>query len=716
MKLQRNVVSTVAGLIGLASGLQAQSLISTSGEVLATNGGQVPGLPAGVVFGGTSTFENPIVDEAGNVLFRARFQDPGLVLVPPLAITNDRAYFHGPNFAGLTQILRNGDAAPGILGSTLNTASAGGLSGSPRLTPNGSLYFGATISGGTVTTANDALLYGGPIGALQVLAREGDLAPSGGATMTSGFGSGVSHQASGMNRNNRFVFKTTLVGGDVVGTTNNDAVITGTLGGFPEWVVRKGDAGPAGTVISATGGFLQQINDSGQILHDVTLSTTLGVTPATAADDRVVYVYTPGSGNTQVVREGDAAPGTAGATFNVASNSWFANVPANGFNQNGEFMMHAELLNGDVVTGVNDRGIFIGSPSSLSMALRKGDPAPGTDGTFLTWNNSNSVFTNGGILTIASTITGGTTTTADNSGIWSGTPGNLQLVVREGAILPGTVATEIIGSSNTDNGFGPITVLANEQGLVIFDTDLANGDVIPGTNGRALCAWSSGLGLRVVVRQGDNVEVSPGVFKAVTGYGTVQFNNGDASPLCLSASGTLALRLFHADGTATIVKILIPSQPGSPFCSGDGTSTACPCANNGLANRGCANSVDANGGQLVASGLASLSGDTVVLTGSGMPNSSALYIQGTTAQSGGSGLAFGDGLRCAGGSVIRLGTKANSAGGSQYPALGDPTVSVRGLVTTPGLRVYQVWYRNAAAFCTAETFNLTNGWQITWSL
>jgi hypothetical protein len=28
--------------------------------------------------------------------------------------------------------------------------------------------------------------------------------------------------------------------------------------------------------------------------------------------------------------------------------------------------------------------------------------------------------------------------------------------------------------------------------------------------------------------------------------------------------------------------------------------------------------------------------------------------------------------------------------------------------------VYQVWYRNASAFCTPATFNLTNGLRVTW--
>jgi hypothetical protein len=97
-----------------------------------------------------------------------------------------------------------------------------------------------------------------------------------------------------------------------------------------------------------------------------------------------------------------------------------------------------------------------------------------------------------------------------------------------------------------------------------------------------------------------------------------------------------------------------------------------------------------------------------------MPNSSALYFQGTTQQNGGLGSLFGDGLRCAGGSVIRLGTKTNVGGQSQYPVGGDLSVSVRGNVVAPGTRTYQCWYRNAAAFCTASTFNLSNGMSIAW--
>jgi YVTN family beta-propeller protein len=162
-----------------------------------------------------------------------------------------------------------------------------------------------------------------------------------------------------------------------------------------------------------------------------------------------------------------------------------------------------------------------------------------------------------------------------------------------------------------------------------------------------------------------------------------------------------------------------PSDPHSPyssFCSGDGSGTACPCGNAGAAGQGCANSINPSGARLSAVGGSSIATDSMQLRGSGMPNAAALYFQGTAQSSGGLGSTFGDGLRCAAGTIVRLGTKTNAAGTSRYPETGDASISVRGLVTTPGTRTYQVWYRNSASFCTPATFNLSNGVQIAWGL
>ncbi len=154
---------------------------------------------------------------------------------------------------------------------------------------------------------------------------------------------------------------------------------------------------------------------------------------------------------------------------------------------------------------------------------------------------------------------------------------------------------------------------------------------------------------------------------------------------------------------------------GVPYCFGDGSGTACPCGNAGTAGNGCASSVNASGGLLSSSGVPSVANDSFVLTASGLPSSSALYFQGTARTAAGAGAAFGDGLRCAGGTVIRLGTKTNVGGTSSYPEAGNASISVKGLDSAGNVRDYQCWYRNAAAFCTPSTFNLTNGLEITWA-
>jgi len=189
--------------------------------------------------------------------------------------------------------------------------------------------------------------------------------------------------------------------------------------------------------------------------------------------------------------------------------------------------------------------------------------------------------------------------------------------------------------------------------------------------------------------------------------GSVNLANLSAAqipPVDVDNIGFPGVWLVRADCSVTSV---------ATFC--EGSVALCPCGNGGAAGNGCANSLFAGGAHLAASGTPNLSADSFVLLGTGMPNSSALYFQGTTQVGGGTGAAFGDGLRCAGGSIVRLGTKLNVANQSSYPAAGDPSISVRGAVPAAGAgRTYQVWYRNAAAFCQPATFNLTNGLQVTW--
>lgn len=155
----------------------------------------------------------------------------------------------------------------------------------------------------------------------------------------------------------------------------------------------------------------------------------------------------------------------------------------------------------------------------------------------------------------------------------------------------------------------------------------------------------------------------------------------------------------------------------TPYCYGDGTGSACPCGNSGATGNGCASSVSPGGANLSSTGNPRIANDSFVLVGTGMPNSAALYFQGTAPVSMLAGTVFGDGLRCVVGFVTRLGTKINVGGASQYPETGDPTISSFTILPSTGtVLYYQVWYRNAAAFCSPSTFNLTNGLRAIWSL
>lgn len=213
---------------------------------------------------------------------------------------------------------------------------------------------------------------------------------------------------------------------------------------------------------------------------------------------------------------------------------------------------------------------------------------------------------------------------------------------------------------------------------------------------------------------GSGVSGNQSYSQVVAALSVYDDDGAGAAPPALYAGGYLELA-----GGATSMHVARWGRPACSvvaFCAGDGTSvTACPCGNSGTIGHGCANSVFPTGALLQATGAPGLGADTLVLSGSAMPNSSALYFQGTTRVAGGSGSPFGDGLRCAGGSVVRLGTKLNTGNGSSYPGGGDLPISIKGLIPGPGaVRTYQVWYRNAAAFCTPETYNLSNGLSVTW--
>jgi hypothetical protein len=151
-----------------------------------------------------------------------------------------------------------------------------------------------------------------------------------------------------------------------------------------------------------------------------------------------------------------------------------------------------------------------------------------------------------------------------------------------------------------------------------------------------------------------------------------------------------------------------------PFCFGDGSSGACPCNNNGSTGRGCAHSGNVNGALLQVLGIVSTANDTASLTISGAPAAAlCIFVQ---SNDGPAATPFGDGLGCIGQGMVRLMTKTASGGVASYPVPGDISLHVRGGVPLDGgRRVYQVWYRSSASFCTSAAFNISNGVIVNWA-
>ncbi len=145
---------------------------------------------------------------------------------------------------------------------------------------------------------------------------------------------------------------------------------------------------------------------------------------------------------------------------------------------------------------------------------------------------------------------------------------------------------------------------------------------------------------------------------------------------------------------------------GSGYCFGDGTSTACPCGNVGGADEGCANSSGA-GATLAMTGSTGVAADDLGFTaGQLIPSQPVLLFSGVNAVNGGAGILFGDGLRCAGGNIVRLGVRVpDAAGGASW----GPGMAAAGGWVSGDTRRFQAWYRDPVSSPCGANFNLSHG-------
>lgn len=170
--------------------------------------------------------------------------------------------------------------------------------------------------------------------------------------------------------------------------------------------------------------------------------------------------------------------------------------------------------------------------------------------------------------------------------------------------------------------------------------------------------------------------------------------------------------IFMADD----MRVLAVTNGVAAFCFGDGSGLTCPCGLVSLPARGCGNTkqgVFGSGAHLSATGVPSLSSDTLVLRTTGtMAGTTGVYFQGSAPIAA----IFGNGIHCAAGVMYRLENSLSMLPGD----LSSTTVPIHvfGHITLPGtVSYYQGWYRDVGnvGTCTPGAgFNMTNALTLTW--
>jgi len=484
----------------------------------------------------------------------------------------------------IVKVALTGEQAPGLPAGVvlidITRSFSTGVSG-PLLSNGGYVAFRGTVEGPGINSSNRTSIWAGRLGALQLLAREGDPAPGGGT-----FGS-ISMCYYVVNGLGEVAFRGT-------DHADNDVVWRGTPGHLRE-VVRSGDvlAGTSGGRFERADMF--RLNDTGQLsmraftnhptysygiffdsssglqavavvggpipdspegtlysCHGLNLNASGAVSFRSTigrpdgSGGYALFAGIPG-GIHLVACKGDEAVGIA--TEGVA----FLDFSKPKMNAVGEVAFNSWLSGPGIDTG-NDSGIWVETGGTLALRVREGNDAPGTGasfGHFGYWEHP--VIDNQGRVAFKTELTGAEVSDDNDMSIWAERDG-LQLVAREGDQAPGTESGTCFQGFHDDwlfNGLGKIAFLAQLCGPDVTEH-----------NDAGIWRWVNGQ-LDLVVREGDQLEVNPGDFRTIASvYGTAQLfgprTNLANEPTNFNDAGDLLIWMEFTDDSHGVFYAPIP--------------------------------------------------------------------------------------------------------------------------------------------------------------
>ena len=494
-------------------------------------------------------------------------------------------------------VILSGDPAagtsPGIVYQEFNN---------PVINRHGELAFIAEVSGAGVTSLDNQGIWTDAGGTYHMVARRGDVAPGTepGVEFRLFLGTPV------LNSLGEIAFVTRL-GGTGVNNFNSQSIWSD-RNGHLELVVRGGQAAPGfgdGATFISPGD--PMFNDAGHIAFN---GTTIG--PGLDNDNNRGLWSDAGGALELVARESDAAPGTSevydfissrpnmngsGVTYfysllSGAGYDFFQNQSLWAHDTSGA---HAVGLSGDptgidgvihntfgVIFGVNDAGeiafysgltgagtdptnnsgIFSGLPGEWDLVARKGQAAPGTAPGIYFSDFGSAHLGGSGASSFWGFVSGPGVDTTNDRGIWSDGTGELRLVFREGDHAPGTeLGVRFLGaeSDHVINGAGQV-------GMIGYLT----GEGVTESNFKGIWATQPNGLLSLIARSGDLFDVNrdPAIddLRVIEEVGLFMGYNGiggeDGHGTSFSDDGELVFRLEFTDGTSGIFVAAVP-EPGT---------------------------------------------------------------------------------------------------------------------------------------------------------
>jgi hypothetical protein len=284
----------------------------------------------------------------------------------------------------------------------------------------------------------------------------------------------------------------------------------------------------------------------------IAFSGTLQIGTGAVTDVNNTGVWSQGSGALDLVaREGSQAPGIpSGGLFD----SFGFSSPV--INDAGQTAFRADLRSGaGGVTINNNSGVWSEGTGALALVAREGDQAPGApiganfDDFFI---GQHPVLNSAGQTAFVAGLEVGVAgvDANNNAGIWSEGNGALQLVTREGSQAPGTPD----GVRFNFSARSPVSIVLNASGHIAFFSPLQfGGGGVTNLNDNGIWAEDFAGVLRLIVREGDLLEVTPGDFRTVS---TLSFRgdsgNEDGRGSGFNDFGQVAFSATFTDGTSGV--------------------------------------------------------------------------------------------------------------------------------------------------------------------